>query len=199
MFKLLQISLIGLLLFTVGCSSTRQFSRGEFEDTQRVNLLSDKFSESTAQLLSKTVIDKLKACPNLDPNKPSPYVAIERIDNSTEEMVDLKMVSNQVRTALIRSGKFRFIDKHNRNVLEDEYQYNDTGVVGVTSKKVRGNQIGADLVLVGTLSSVVQEVGHDKTVYYQLDVNLTNVNTGVIDCVADAEARTVFQKNKEPK
>lgn len=185
-----------LMLALSGCASS-QFSRGEFGDTKEVNLLNDKFTESTAEVLSKSVVEQLKTCPSLNPMKPLPFVYIEGINNQTEEMINLKMVSNQIKTSLIRSGKFRFIDKDGRQSLETEYQYNESGNVSGASRKNRGQQIGADLMLVGDLSSIVQEAGKDKTIYYQLDVQLTNVETGAIECVAVEKVRPVYKKHRE--
>lgn len=190
------ILLSAILFALTGCASS-QYSRGEFGDTKEVNLLNDKFSESTAELLSKSVVEQLKTCPSLNPMKPLPFVAIEGISNRTEEMIDLVMVSNQIKTSLIRSGKFRFIDKSSRQSLENEYQYNEAGNVSGASRKSRGQQIGADLMLVGDLSSIVQQAGKDKTIYYQLDVQLTNVETGAIECVASEKARPVYKKRRE--
>lgn len=191
--------LLAFLTLTTACSTNRKFSRGEFEDTQRVNLLSDKFSESTAQLLSRSVAEQLKTCKKIDPNKPAPNVAIDYLENQTEEMINLDMVSTQIGTALVRSGRFEFIDKKHRDALEEELKYNETGVVSATSRKTRGNQIGVDLLLFGILNDSVQEVGHDKTMYYKLYVHLTDVNTGKIVCVAEQEVRAVYKKNKEAK
>ncbi len=196
MKNIISVCFLMVLVLTSGCG-TSQFSRGTYDDPDNVNLLSDKFSESTAQLLAQSVINQLKVCPSLNPNLPVPFVAIEGIQNRTEEMIDLKMVANLVKTELIRSGKFRFIDKDAREALEQEYQYNDSGVVDSGSKKVRGKQKGADYLLTGDLSSIVQQAGRDKTVYYQMTVNLTNTETSSIDCVATEKARPKFKKHRE--
>ncbi|MBX2986784.1 MAG: hypothetical protein KF802_02705 [Bdellovibrionaceae bacterium] len=132
--------------------------------------------------------------------KPLPFVAIDPdkgISNRSEELIDLVMVSNKIRTSLIRSGKFRFVDASSRKSLESEYQYNESGSVSVGSRKSRGNQIGADLLLNGELTSIVQQAGKDKTIYYQLDVQLINVETGAIECTATESARPVYKLHRE--
>ncbi|MBX2986783.1 MAG: hypothetical protein KF802_02700 [Bdellovibrionaceae bacterium] len=61
------ITLMTLILgvgFLSGCGTT-QYSRGEFGDTNKVNLLNDKFTESTAELLAKSVVEQFKTCPTL--------------------------------------------------------------------------------------------------------------------------------------
>jgi uncharacterized protein (TIGR02722 family) len=191
----LMIAIVAMAMLT-GCAS-KQFSRGEFGDTNEVNLLNDKFGESTAEVLSKSVVDQLKKCDKLDPRKPLPFVAIEGVANRTEEMIDLMMVSNEIKTSLIRSGKFRFVDKASRQALENEIQFNESGSVSGGSKKSRGNQIGADLMLVGELFLIAQEAGKDKSMFYRLDVQLTNVETGVIDCIGSEKVRTVYRKRRE--
>jgi PBP1b-binding outer membrane lipoprotein LpoB len=67
-------------------------------------------------------------------------------------------------------------------------------MVGDETKKGPGGQIGADFIVNGRLDSIVQEVGKDKTVYYKMTLNLTNLKTSVIAWTNQKEIRKAFKK-----
>jgi PBP1b-binding outer membrane lipoprotein LpoB len=62
------------------------------------------------------------------------------------------------------------------------------------TQKKRGHAIGADFVLSGDLISNVQEVGDRKLVYYRLNLNLTNLNSGLIEWSEEKPIRKKFKK-----
>ena len=105
-------------------------------------------------------------------------------------------MTDKIRTALIKSGKVRFVNKEERATLSEEYDYNSESagnVAGPTAKK-RGKQIGADYILSGALATNIQQVGDDKFIYYKLTMNLTNMEQSTIDCTEEREIRKKFRK-----
>ena len=88
----------------------------------------------------------------------------------------------------------RFIDKEARQDISNEYDYQNTGMVADETKKGPGGQTGADFIINGRLDSIVQEVGKDKSVYYKLTLNLTNLKTGVISWTNQKQLRKTFKK-----
>ena len=64
--------------------------------------------------------------------------------NRTTEHIDMQMLSSKVRTELIRSGKFRFVDVENRRTIAEEYDYQGSGYVDPAQAKRPGHQTGDD-------------------------------------------------------
>ena len=188
------IFLSSVVLFASGCSGPRAFTKGEYDDPTRVELLDDKFNESDMQQMADTVIKAMVACPYVANAPKPPVVIVEKVANKTEEHIDTVSLTDKVRTALIKSGKVRFVNKEARETISEEYDYNAGGNVSGPSAKKRGSQIGADYILNGNLSTNVQQVGNDKFVYYKLTVNLTHLETTTIDCTEEREIRKKFQK-----
>ena len=58
----------------------------------------------------------------------------------------------------------------------------------------KGKQVGADYIVNGRLDSIVQEVGKDKTVYYKLTLNLTNLKTNIMSWSSYKQIRKTFKK-----
>lgn len=185
------VGLSGLL--ATGCGP-KAFTKGDYDDPTRVELLDDKFNEADMQQMADTVIKAMVAC-NYVANAPKPpIVIVERVQNRTEEHIDTTSMTDKIRTALIKSGKVRFVNKEERGTLSDEYDYNAAGNVAGPSQKKRGGQVGADYILSGEISTNVQQVGDDKFIYYKLTMNLTNTESSTIDCVEDRELRKKFRR-----
>ena len=94
----------------------------------------------------------------------------------------------------MNTGKFQFVDKEARQDVADEYNYQISGMVNEETKKGPGGQTGADFIINGRLDSIVQEVGKDKTVYYKLTLNLTNLKTNVMSWSNYKQIRKTYRK-----
>ncbi|HLD99671.1 MAG: penicillin-binding protein activator LpoB [Bdellovibrionales bacterium RIFOXYC1_FULL_54_43] len=195
----LTVNLLGILavlaMIASGCGP-RAFTKGEYDDPTRVELLDDKFNEADMQQMADTVIKAMVACDYVSKAPKAPVVIVERVQNRTEEHIDTVSMTDKIRTALIKSGKVRFVNKEERATLSEEYDYNSESagnVAGPTAKK-RGKQIGADYILSGALATNIQQVGDDKFIYYKLTMNLTNMEQSTIDCTEEREIRKKFRK-----
>jgi len=184
---------LSLLLVSSGCGP-KAFTKGEYDDPTRVELLDDKFNEADMQQMADTVIKAMVACAYVANAPKPPVVIVERVSNRTEEHIDTVSMTDKIRTALIKSGKVRFVNKEERGTLSDEYDYNAAGNVSGPTAKKKGNQIGADYILSGNLATNVQQVGNDKFIYYKITMNLTNMESSTIDCTEDREIRKKFRK-----
>ena len=101
---------------------------------------------------------------------------------------------DMARVEIARTGKVSFVDKEAREDVADEYNYQNSGMVSSETKKGPGGQTGADYILNGRLDSIVQAVGKDKTVYYKVTLNLTNLKTNVIAWSDYKQLRKKYRK-----
>lgn len=187
----------GVLVLTATSCGPKAFTKGDYDDPTRVELLDDKFNEADMQQMADTTIKAMVACPWVANAPKPPVVLVDTVQNRTEEHIDMKSMTDKIRTALINTGKVRFINKEQRATLDNEYEYNKEGgnVNQVTAKK-RGKQIGADYTLSGAMATNVQEVGGTKYIYYKLTMDLTNMETSTIDCTDEKEVRKHFNKQR---
>src|SRR6476646_2911160 len=181
------------LLSGTGCGP-KAFTKGEYDDPPRVELLDDKFNEADMQQMADAVIKSMVACKYVSNAQQPPIVIVEKVQNRTEEHIDTVSMTDKIRSALINSGKVRFVNKEERGTLDEEYDYNAGGNVSGPTAKKRGSQIGADYILSGALATNVQQVGNDKFIYYKLTMNMTNMDTSTIDCTEERELRKKYRK-----
>ena len=189
----LKVLLLSALLLTVSCGP-KAFVKGEYEDPSRQNLLDDKWSETDMQVVVKNMVDSLVAHKSINTPKEQPIVMVTNLQNKTAEHIDTQSIMDMVRVELTNSGKVAFVDKEARQDISNEYDYQNSGMVNSQTKKGAGGQIGADFIINGRLDQIVQEVGKEKTVYYKVTLNLTNLKTGLISWTNNKQLRKTFKK-----
>jgi uncharacterized protein (TIGR02722 family) len=186
----------GLLAMTALLSNCgpKAFTKGSYDDVERENLLNDQWSETDMQKAVADLVASLMHHPAIASAKAVPTVMVTGLQNKTSEHIDTQSIMDMVRVELMKTGKVGFIDKEARQDISDEYNYQNSGMVSGETKKGPGGQIGADFIINGRLDSIVQEVGKDKTVYYKLTLNLTNLKSSMIVWSDQKQIRKTFKK-----
>ena len=192
---ILSFSLV-LSLVAAGCGGPRAFTKGEYDDPERVELLDDKFNEADMQQMADTTVRAMVACPYVAKAEKPPVVIVQKVQNRTEEHIDTVAMTDMIRTALIKTGKVRFVNKEERGTISEELDYHGSGEVSGPTAKKRGGEIGADYILSGALMTNIQEVGADKLIYYKLTMNLTSMSTKTIDCTEEKQVRKKYEKKR---
>ncbi|MCM2322962.1 MAG: penicillin-binding protein activator LpoB [Oligoflexia bacterium] len=185
---------VALVFVLSGCGGPKAFTKGEYDDPTRVELLDDKYNEADMQQMADTIIKSIVACDYVAKAQKPPVVIVEKVQNRTEEHIDTVSLTDKIRTSLIKSGKVRFVNKEARGLLDEEYKYAEEGNVSGPTAKKKGKQTGADYILNGSLATNVQQVGNDKFIYYKLTMNLTNLESSTIDCTDEREIRKKYRK-----
>jgi len=195
-FKLMIVLSFGIfLLSSTGCGP-KAFTKGEYGDPTQVKLLDDRFNEADMQQMADSIVKAMVSCPYIANAKQPPVVIVERVQNRTEDHIDMMALTNMVRSSLTQTRKVRFVKKEERGTLDEEYQYNESGYVSGPTQKKKGSQIGADYIMSGALHTNVQQVGNDKLIYYFITMDLTNMETSIIDCTDKYELRKQFKKRR---
>ncbi|MBX2987902.1 MAG: penicillin-binding protein activator LpoB [Bdellovibrionaceae bacterium] len=179
--------------FAAGCGP-KAFVKGQYDDVERENLMNDQWSETDMQKAVADLVASMMKHPAIANAKTPPVVMVTGLQNKTSEHIDTQSIMDMARVELMRSGRVEFIDKEARQDIADEYNYQNSGMVADESKKGPGGQTGADFIINGRLDSIVQEVGKDKSVYYKLTLNLTNLKTSRITWSDQKQIRKTFRK-----
>lgn len=191
--KKLILAILGLTLTACG---PKAFVKGDYDqNVESTNLLNDQWSETDMQVAVKDLVGSAINHPSIAQAKRPPVVMVTKLQNKTSEHIDTQSITDMVSTELMRGGKVSFVDKAAREDMAEEYQYQEENASRET-KKAKGGQTGADFILNGRLDSIVQEVGKDKTVYYKISLNMTNLKTGLIVWSDYKQIRKIFKKKR---
>ncbi len=185
---------IAVVLALSSCGE-KQFTQGKYDDISEERHLDDKFNETDMREIANTMIESLVGSAVVVKAKKPPVVLVTMVKNRTEEHIDMKSMTDKIRTAVIKSGKFQFTEKEMREETAEELKYQgSSGYVDPSTARVKGRQIGANFFLSGEITSRVQEVGSKKYVYYKCTLSLHNIQTGIIEWTDEKELRKYYQK-----
>ncbi|MEZ4743738.1 MAG: penicillin-binding protein activator LpoB [Bdellovibrionota bacterium] len=175
-----------LSLLTLGSACTKSFE-GEYSDPSAVEIVDDRWNESDARKSAEVLIKSMLVKPWLKNFKSRhdgqrPVLIIDDVENRTDEHLDIKALMEAIRDELINSGKIRFVNASRRQKILDEIKYQqESGRVSSSSAKKKGRQTGADFLLGGAISSSVHSMDELKTVTYQVNLILTNLESAEIE------------------
>ena len=175
------------------CAGPRAFTRGSYQDPEEIAMLDDRWNQNDMQLVAKKVVESLTAWKQRDALE-KPVVILETPKNRTTEHIDLQALYDHVKTALINSGEFTFLDKAAREEIAKEYEYQGSGYVNPNEATGPGRQRAARYLLGLVITSNVQQVGNDKVVYYKTTFELTDIETTEILWTDHKEIRKDFKK-----
>ncbi len=176
------------------CGGPRAFTRGEYGDPEEISMLDDKWNQNDMQLVAKKMINSMETWAGTQALAEQPLVILEMPRNRTAEHIDMQALYDHVKTALIQSGQFGFLDKAARQEIAQEYEYQGSGYVRPDEAQGPGNQRGARFLLGGVITSTVQQVGKNKVVYYKATFELTDIATTQIVWTDHKEITKHFQK-----
>ncbi|MAF90125.1 MAG: penicillin-binding protein activator LpoB [Bdellovibrionaceae bacterium] len=186
-------SLLVLLPFLLVSCAPKAFQKGQYENVNQENNMNDRWSETDMQKVVKSLVESMVQHRSVSAAPKPPVVLVTRLQNKTSEHIDTQSIMDMVKIELINSGKVQFVDKEARGDIADEYEYQKDNASAETAKE-KGNQTGADLILNGRLDSIVQQIGSDKSVYYKVTLNLTNLKSGLIVWGGQKQLRKRFEK-----
>ncbi len=197
MIKLLKISgllVIGLMLAWPVTSCGRRYAKGEYIDTDSVILRSDKFVESDLKIIAKRLTDSLLAREDFFADVRHPVVLMSLITNSTDEHIDMKSLSDKIRTILFKSGEMQFINESLRPTVQEEIEWSESDFVDRKTAVKRGKQVGAKYLISGNIAAIKQPIGRQEIVYYKATLELTELKTNLIAWTDEVEIRKHFRK-----
>lgn len=185
---------------SIGCSST---SYGDARAEETVNV---DWGSTDLQTFSSHMVGSLLESPRLNylpgPGKRDDLRIIAfmgDVRNETSEHLNTVGLTDSIRSTLLQSGKFRFVagDFGQGEIGEQIRFQQGSGRVDPAMAKSFGKQLGADVVVYGSLRSIVKKKGRSlesgltktKDVYYQLVLNCVDLETGEIIWSNEEELR----------
>ncbi len=177
-----------------GCASTSV----SYGDAQAVETLNKDFGSTDLQLIASKMVDDMLAFPPIIEltQQRRPVMFIDRIKNKSQEHIDTESITDTIQNRLINSGKFRFVDMTSVGAVADQLAFQQqSGMVDKRTAVAVGQQIGAEFMLNGNLSSIVKNSGGKSDVYYKFTLKLTNLKTGIVEWTSEKEIRKAAKRS----
>ena len=127
-----------------------------------------------------------------------PRILVADIENNTSEHINKDVFMNELQRVLINSAVVRFVaDEAIREDLMSEVEWQrEMAKDGGVSDDVDRGVSGADFVLLGTISSVVDQADKKAIVYYKVDLSLTDLRNWEKVWIGTAERKHLVEGSK---
>jgi uncharacterized protein (TIGR02722 family) len=176
----IHVFLLILFVFLGGCAG-KNISRIE---PDRAIDLSGRWNDTDSGLVAKAIIQqcisnqwyrKYKA-----KTSKKPVIIVGRVHNKTLEHINVQTFIKDLEKAMLNSGGINIVaSAEERGEVRSERTEMQKWA-SIETRKALGKETGADFMLKGTLNSIVDEIKGKKVVYYQVDVNLINLEDNTI-------------------
>lgn len=109
-----------------------------------------------------------------------PVVIVGFVQNKSHEHIDAETFLTDIESSFVQSQKVRLVQGgKKREELRAEKADQQTNASVSTMKKF-GLENGADYILQGSINSIVDSHKRQKVVYYQVSLELTNIQTNEV-------------------
>ena len=167
-------ALLSCLLVTAGCGTSVKRI-----DSEEVKDLSGAWNDTDSRLVSAEMVEDALSRPWLREftrhNGSQPTVIVGEVRNLSHEHINMITFVADIERAMINSRKVQFVaSRTERRPVREERKDQDLHASEATRKPM-GQELGADFMLQGTVSTIVDVAGKKQIRYYQIDMSLINL------------------------
>lgn len=192
--NLISTCLLSMAFILSSCTSTKTVTRVE-EDA--VIDLSGRWNETDARLVANEMVTDMLSRPWLEEfveaHAERPVIVVGLIENKTHEHIETETYIKNIEREILNSGKVRLVtagakreDLRRERADQNEFASKETA-------KNWGKELGADFILQGTMTSIVDSNPKTKVVFYQTNLELTNVETNEIVWIGEKQIKKVVE------
>lgn len=193
------LSMIAIVLLMVGCGG-REVTR---TDPDMVTDLSGYWNETDAHMVADSIVDQcldgrwLTEFVTVDLTRgeraPQPVVVVGSIFNESSEHINTDLFMNEIERALLESGEVK-IAAGGASRGEVRAERSDQSIFSSPETAAEfGREIGADFVMTGNIGSIVDEEDNTRSIYYQISIELIDVETALKAWMGSHEIKKIIE------
>ena len=187
---MLLFALTAILLAGCGKKVTRT-------STDSVTDLSGNWNDTDSRLVAEEVLNTCLTAPWYQEKSKNgrPIIVVGQIRNLSHEHINTNTFINDIQRVLINSGKVRFVaNSEERQQLRSEIDDQKGNATDETAKE-RGQETGADIMLTGTINSIIDQSGGTQVKFYQVDLELTDLQSHEKLWIGGKKHKKVIEKS----
>jgi PBP1b-binding outer membrane lipoprotein LpoB len=166
-------------VLAVGCGGRTEVTRLDPETTID---LSGFWNDTDSRLVADALIDDAMTFPwarrfMQQNNGEMPAVIFGAVRNKTTEHIAVNTFLRDMEASFLRTGLTRVVaDPEQREQIRAEREDQQMNASAASRARMR-NELGADFMLVGEITSIEDVEGNQEVIYYQVDLNLTDLES----------------------
>ncbi|OPL20059.1 MAG: hypothetical protein AVO35_00975 [Candidatus Aegiribacteria sp. MLS_C] len=123
----------------------------------------------------------------------TPVIVVGGIYNESSEHINTDLFMNEIERSLLESGEVQIAaGGSSREEIRDE-RYQQGIFASPESAAEFGREIGADFVMTGDIGSIVDEEGDTRSIYYQVSLELVDVETALKAWMGSLEIKKIIE------
>ena len=186
--KTIQLSAVMLAATVLAACSGPQVRYGDAKEVETVNA---NYGSTDLQMIAEAMTRSLLQSKAISGSKDAPIVTLADVKNKTSEYIDTRVITDKIRTQLLKSGQVRFAVSISemQNQTDELKRQNQSGLYKNSTIAKTGNMQGAQYRIEGSIASIVKSNKDVKDVYYVFNLNLINNESGLLEWADEKEIR----------
>jgi uncharacterized protein (TIGR02722 family) len=195
--RLFFMTLIGALAGSAGCGHETRVTR---VDTGLVTDLSGRWNDTDSRMVAETMVRESLGSPWLDhftkTKNRRPVVIVGTILNRSHEHINVQTFITDLSRELTNSQKVTFVaGKGERDEVREERREQAIHAREDT-QKAPGKEIGADYMMKGSISTILDEAEGVKAVFYQVDLEMIDLENNVKSWFGQKKIKKVVERKR---
>ncbi|GAB5538531.1 MAG: hypothetical protein Salg2KO_06340 [Salibacteraceae bacterium] len=179
-----------LLIIAAGCQN-RKVQR--VDPNERIDL-SGRWNDTDSKMTASSMIEQILTGPWLTnhlqaDNGDKPVVVVGLIRNKSHEHINPETFCKDLEKSFITSQRVRLVQGGEMREEVRAERADQQNFSSESTMKKWGLEVGADYMLQGVLNSTVDEYKKEKVVEYQIDLQLTNMQTNEVVWIGDKKIK----------
>ncbi|MEJ2542557.1 MAG: penicillin-binding protein activator LpoB [Calditrichaceae bacterium] len=191
----LVLSLVTVMLNCGG--SSRKVTRMRVDETTDITgRWNDTDSRQTASAMVQDLLTKPWINNFAGENSRKPIVIVGDIRNKSSEHIPVATFIKDIEKELVNSGQVTFVaSSREREGVRDE-RMDQQSYSSMESAKELANEQAADYMLQGVISSIVDSFEGQKVVYYQVNLELVDLESNTKVWLGDKKIKKFIEQKK---
>jgi uncharacterized protein (TIGR02722 family) len=195
--QILTSVLIVLATLGSGCGKETKVTR---VDTGLVTDLSGRWNDTDSQQVAETMVKEALSYPWLEKYVKAkghqPIVVVGTVVNRSHEHINTQTFITDLERELTNSQKVTFVaGKAEREELRNERREQAVHAREDTQKSA-GKEMGADYMMTGNISTILDEADGTKAVFYQVDLELIDLESNVKTWYGQKKIKKVVERKR---
>ncbi len=186
-------------LFFTGCASSSSVKVSRISATSTTDLSGD-WNDTDSRQVSEAMIKDVLTQPWLEKfitaNNKQPVLIVGRVKNRSHEHINVQTFIKDMERVLINSGEVEFVASSSERSQIRQERKDQAEHASFETQKGPGQETGADFMLIGTISSIIDKVGGEQVKFYQINLELVDLSNNRKVWIGEKKIKKAVSQNR---
>ena len=191
------LSLVSILLVGTQCKPINTISRVSPDTSTE---LSGKWNDTDARMVSEEMITDALSTNWLSNHRESeakpPVVIVGTLRNESMEHIDTNVITKEMERAFVNSGQVTLVANASERIEIRDERIDQQSNASLESMKAMAKELGADYMLIGNISSIMDDApdGRNTAIFYTVNLELIDIETNVKVWIGNKKIKKLIER-----